>query len=540
MKRRYTSGTIVIEPVEEIEGGIQTEVNFELALVSLVEKLHAYLSRGDVNETYVVITGGYKGFIPWVSLLTFLYDSTYLVYLHEQSQEPLITSSLFLQWDVTKLDEMRTVIRRERITQKEYDALPAPYRLIYDRSNMDYELNALGRIIHNFFKQDPLWRYGYGRPLLQKLKQKAQTLYEILLKCLPRWEHLWIGDQIPETVEHSQRHSMRLMEYAYWLLTYFPELEENLGAEGLFYLISSLWLHDIGHGALFYQDTPVGLMPSMVREYHHLSSAQMIEEGDYLPQEFRKPVALLARFNRQKLPLVGDGSLESKAQELFPDKVEILTLAGGLLGLLDGLDVQMDRVVNKAYKQAREERNRYEIEFYLNRLKQLETGQSSTPGHGHTFHGRLQNLYEAYKQNKDLEQHQTFEEQWKQIAKEAEDHFKVALTNTDGARMQIAMFADRIAFKLGQRYHFDKHSSIALVYLSKGEGETLKVSLRPGEDMEAFNRHAVEIARDILKEVERAQKVPAIGQQIRQVKVYGVFQQSDGQEREEEIRVNGT
>jgi len=240
---------------ESFEGGVSTPERFRTALIKLIEKLHNLLQGSTFDEIYVIITGGYKGFIPWVMLITSMYENTFLVYLHEQSEKPLVAPSLFISWDITKLDEMRMVIRRERLSRQEWKLLPPDYQLLYTTKDEydEYKLNELGKIVKDFFDPDSLWRYGRGRPLLKRLRKKDEKLYQKLMELLPQWEYLWLGDQIPETVEHQQMHSVRLMEYAHWLLTYYPALEEELGPQGLFCLIAALWLHDIGHGALWYR-----------------------------------------------------------------------------------------------------------------------------------------------------------------------------------------------------------------------------------------------------------------------------------------------
>jgi len=143
-------------------------------------------------------------------------------------------------------------------------------------------------------------------------------------------------------------------------------------------------------------------MPSLVRKYHHETSAEMIRKGDYLPEEYREPVALISRFNREHLHLVAQGSdepsLEREASRVCQEKGEKdrLLLVGALLGLLDGLDVQMDRVVSKAYKQEREMRNCVEIETYLKELEYWTKANNDF----NELQAQLRRFYDDYKKGR--------------------------------------------------------------------------------------------------------------------------------------------
>ncbi len=532
----------MIEPLVRIQGGVKTKTAFRTALLKFVVQLQSSLTEGDAERTYVVITGGYKGFIPWVSLLTFLYENTYLVYLHEDSQTVQIAPGLSLSWDLRRLDELRTVIRRDRIEVQEYQSLPEAYQYLYDEESGGYQLNALGKLARMFF-QDATSRYGVGRSLINKLRRRDENLYTILVERLPFWEHLWIGNQIPETVEHERLHSLRLMEYAYWLFTYFPGLEEAIGPKGLLYLISSLWLHDIGHGALDHNGQPVALMPSLVRRYHNSASAAMIRgqgglpEEALLPREYREPVALLAEYNRKHLALTRAqknerdsrgqpkydqrSSLEEVLERAsFQGEAQTLLIVGGLLGLLDSLDVQMDRAVSEEYAKAREARNRMEIEYCLRQLQRAEGSLSPSDLGGvqnASLSESLDGLYKRYKE--DEWRQKTFNGVLDKGIERTERLCEEALRSNNPVLLQVASYANQALFKMRQRDHFEKHASVGLVYLTAREG-TLEVNLRPGEDYEAYTTYIQGIADDIYVESARALGIGQIKNHINQVVVY--------------------
>ena len=137
-----------------------------------------------------------------------------------------------------------------------------------------------------------------GGELLFRLKKISPYLGNYVEKLIEtRWSDLWMGDQIPETVEHSGQHSKRIMEIAGNVMRSL-DIGKPLG-EGkskhlymdrpipLALLISAIYLHDIGHTALTYPVDlksengdvfPLALFPSAVREVHNLLSAEMVRE----------------------------------------------------------------------------------------------------------------------------------------------------------------------------------------------------------------------------------------------------------------------
>lgn len=567
--REYIHGEwgIEAECPPEISGEIHGKTSFKKSLLELMTKLEELLERGEVDRTYVVITGGYKGFIPWVSLVTSLYETAYLVYVHKDSEECLFWPGLYVQWDLRRLDEIRSVVRRRTtIEESERKALSDSARYLYDRveGTPDFKLNALGLMIQRFFKSNRLLRYGYGRPLLLRLKERSSDLYQIIDERLPYWEHLWIGDQIPETVEHSRLHSLRLMEFTYFLLQFFPDLEEKLGAKGLFYLIASLWLHDIGHGALEFDGQPIGMMPSLVRDHHNLTSAkiirhepgfQVLADEALLPEQYRDAVALIAEYNRRKQPLTSEQKAdlekadleeEAKAEALsttFPkpleEKSSELLLATALLGLIDGLDVQADRVVTSEYERMREQRNLYEIETYLQWLQSWSSNiQLPDDAKSLLSYDSLTELYECYRNNPLDEELQKEEGKIKTSIKASKELFYQAETNGDLLHVQWASLANRILFKMAQAPHVAKHAAVDLVYLKRGKNGALHIHLLPAEndDRKAFSdteqkireKALSDIEREIRDEAKRALGVDAFREVIRTIRL---FRHSNEQEQ---------
>jgi hypothetical protein len=93
-----------------------------------------------------------------------------------------------------------------------------------------------------------------GRALLDRIRREDPTLGDYMKgRIAEGWAELWLGDQIPETVEHSRKHSKRLMETTAHFFRAAPETLKDLGLDRpapLALLLSAIVLHDIGHTSI--------------------------------------------------------------------------------------------------------------------------------------------------------------------------------------------------------------------------------------------------------------------------------------------------
>jgi hypothetical protein len=475
-------------------GGVEMDVNtgadFRAGLAEYVKTVIAALNdkpagNGDYVARFLNVTGGYKGLIPVLSLLGFT-ESVNVCYCHEKSGEIILMPELPVAWDRRRLDEVRGYVLRGQVQKEEYEKLPDDFRFLFNvPDGADHcQLSALGELVAKAPGRDLQTRFGYGRYLMRMLEPADA---ELLRRKLPEWEHLWLGDQIPETVEHSRLHTLRLLGFAYQLFSAYPELLKNVGgSHGLYLLICALWLHDIGHSALEYQvdkkHLPLALMPSLVREWHHYTSAWMIRNSSYLDDtKDKEAVALITEYHRGEMVLnTGDDFDDPYGYGIFMRKCPTLAKRldkmvhnGGLpnginpahvlaiaaiLRFLDGCDVQADRVGDEKYRDARELRTKREVEFLEARLAKIEL--SGAPR-------------DSYKEDK-TKRYKAFGNLHEKT--EAEDL----------AKLQVVSLCDQIVFKNKQYEHFKEHQSIELAFLYVNKDRKLRVGLVPARtDCEA-------------------------------------------------------
>ncbi len=354
--------------------------------------------------------------------------------------------------------------------------------------------------------------YGTGEELFRRLRnctggnEWADYLQE-LLTC--KWGELWLGDQIPETVEHSRRHSKRLMELAANFFRCSGKRVKNIGFTDenplpLAILIASIYLHDIGHTALSYPVAvsndvndeklfPLGLFPSAVRELHHILTGEVLmssPERYFMSSKYPdkadvllKCVPLIAAHHRRYTVLrrgdsAGLGSydmimkagnlilgsdrfgetlkpLEERAENIGVP-VEILLNVTALLRVIDGCDVQSDRVISRHYLEYRNQRSIDESRLIqsemMSCIRQLPKGLQNDVKLIAADISDDEICKKIYSQFFDSlselkEQYGT----WRNVQGEALSEF-IALS-----------LANKLAFKREQHLHFQKHQCTGFV-----------------------------------------------------------------------------
>ena len=421
---------------------------------------------------------------------------------------------------------------------------------------------------------------GTGAALFDRLRNagdRGRRLAQHLEKLLAEnWAELWMGDQIPETVEHSRRHSKRLMEFASNLFRCAePQMKALLSLGGdpekpelLALLIASIYLHDIGHTALSFPvkpapghtPFPLGLFPSAVREVHHLLTGELLrqyperffgEEHDSEPFRFLKLcVPLLSEHHRGYTALKdGEGKpselirsvgtllygeekfqetlrpLEARFEEALGDADLPFTADGilkatALLRVIDGCDVQSDRVISREYLRARLDRTQDEAKFLG---AQLEAFAAALP---QPITKHFSDLKQATNRL-DVKQvlAGTFIDEDEAIKKScraiylgvfqaldalrqkhpsAEDRAKGdwgKIQTEEALSFAGLSLANRVAFKWEQFLHFYKHQSVGFVLPVRESDKEVSARLYP-VDAAMCDENTAEIMKSIKGDIE--------------------------------------
>ena len=501
------------------------------------------------EEAIICATGGYK-VISGFAIMYAQLHSIPCLYSFENSPAAYEVMSMPLGFAYASMDEEINMLKAVSMdTEVDRESLPQWLR--------DSEKMA-GTLLKSYAmaREKP---YGTGEEMFRRLRQCkdgnswADYLQELLVS---KWGELWLGDQIPETVEHSRRHSKRLLELAANLFRSAGDKMEAIGftkedPRMFALLIASIYLHDIGHTALSYpvavkqEDIqnenlfPLGLFPSAVRELHHLLTAEVLSsdpERYFLISEHRekgefllKYVPLIAAYNRGYTVLKKDrkaaldnnnrilkaGNLilgEDKfAETLQPQEIKgedgelpvrkLLNITA-ILRVLDGCDVQTDRVVSQHYLNYRNQRSEDEARLIqaemMSCIRQLPSSLQekirAISRSGITekelkncCKGIYSDVFDALKTLR--EQYGT----WRNVQGYALSQF-----------MALSL-ANKLAFKLEQHLHFQKHQSIAFVLpVMDTEKNRIQIRLFPNScDMETIS----DIISDIDGEYEKVKDV---------------------------------
>ncbi len=383
--------------------------------------------------------------------------------------------------------------------------------------------------------------FGHGRNFIDLIRD--EKMINFVNEKIPLWSLRWIGDLIPETVEHSQRHSKRLMEFGFSLVRIMGEknflngIDPDLRKEFYFILAVAMNIHDLGHTVLNYT-TDDGIefcidgLPSVVRDLHSELSYQLIENENLLDgiekidedkekiEKLKKAIMYVSKYHRQYLP-IGENenpsskkftenlkmkikSLEARLNEdeLFKDSKEwkkMIMLAARWLKFIDSTDVQSDRTVMDEYTQIRVQRTKDEIEslcydFLANNsmLSKLDMAEKI-----------LRTLKYLNAQN------------WKaldSVACEIEDLvYKEIRSKLENATDKKVIFideyikkADRIAFKSRQFQHFEKHQAVKSIMpeFYNPKEKTLYIKIYP--EKKVPEERVEDIKKDINDEFKKS------------------------------------
>jgi putative CRISPR-associated protein (TIGR02619 family) len=466
-----------------------------------LKKLKA-LADEENAEFVILSSGGYK----ILSDYSYLFSTIFKVpvyYVHEKMSKLVSIPLAPLYWDYRVFVNMTTRLKK---TPEFFD----PLELIKDSiEEIKYDLI-------------------YNEPVVDMVKDDSYR--EILKSAIPIWHNLWIGDLIPETVEHSQKHSRRLLERFEMILEdfrksdfdFFEEYEletEDEINKFLFLLIASAYLHDIGHTVLAFETEDgefksLKNFPEVVREFHNVFSVYEISrkrnflELEKLNEKLFNALRLVVLYHRKKMNLVKPLDIdfsnykERYAKDLLEktlkyenkldysplvenkifhdledEKIKKITLkVAAFLKFLDELDVQADRVVDKYYQSVRQERTKEEVEEII-KLKNLSN-----------YEKFLEFNEEAFKKLEDLRK-EKYNEMYKRLFDGYEIDQQFELAN------EI-----KIIFKISQFEHFKKHSSIEYVIPEIENGKLIiKIS---GKDENICD----EVKKDIEDQINRLKK----------------------------------
>ncbi len=482
------------------------------------------------KEILIDVTGGQK-YPGIMASLYCIFNNLPFFYIFEGEVSLAKFPPVPASWDFGAIDEalaafnsilIRNTTRsseRNHLKYSEYCSLPETFRNLYTASSHENDLTSSLplHVIESKYRKARGLPFGYGEDFLKLLDNDYSCTenYKNYLRKMIRevWSLQWIGDQIPETVEHSQRHSKRLMEFTVNLINTIGEenflngVPKRLKNEFYFVLAIAMNVHDLGHTKLTYKlgdgrILPLDSLPCVVRDLHHELSYQMLEDDNKFklfgeekapcdPQtwkDIKTAVKLVTRYHREYMPISGKpGKLKDivKMLSLEPeplDKVvaasfadedwqKLTIMASRWLKFIDGTDVQSDRTVEKNYFKTRVLRTITEIEALGVELESNTEISPSIRSEVSDLVGEVSKLRASFeasgyksmnrdlaisisKKASELEKNTLYPMIWKRI-----DECKGTITMPNWLKL-----LSKLSFKAVQFPHFEKHNMVNYVY----------------------------------------------------------------------------
>lgn len=561
-----------LEDIHPIKIEVLDREKFLGSVAVLFQEFDRQLEQEGPEQPVFCASGGYKSIVAFMVMYAQLHSIPCL-YTFEGAPQAFELMHIPLGYAIGTLDEEISLLKAIGSRKEDLESNMGVPQWVSDT-------RPLAPMLIKSYERGRRQACGTGAALFDRLRDTgdrgrslAQHLEELLAE---NWAELWMGDQIPETVEHSRRHSKRLMEFASNLFRCAePQMKALLSLgeapakpELLALLIASIYLHDIGHTALSFPvrptprhaPFPLGLFPSAVREVHHLLTGELLrqyperffgEEHDSKSFRFLKLcVPLLSEHHRGYTALNGS---EGKPSELIrsvgtllygkekfqatlrplevrfeealgnadlPFTADGILKATALLRVIDGCDVQSDRVISREYLRARLDRTQDEAKFLG---AQLEAFIAALP---QQIAQRFSDLKQAT-HSLDVKQvlAGTFIDEDEVIKKSCKDIYREVFRALEDLRQKhpseedraerdwgkiqtedASLFAglslaNRVAFKWEQFLHFYKHQSVGFVLPVGKSGKEVSVRLYPA-DAAMCDPSTAKIMESIEKDIE--------------------------------------
>jgi len=373
------------------------------------------IMQREKNLILINITGGYKSPLPYLVLLGLCTAQAEIFYLYELSPKIIWMPKLPISFDLLTWRDLRgyllSIPHMEEVPIGWLEEAIGEFRNLFEIAGEQVypqpqmaklRLNPVGKAFVRYYRQKKagdITQFGRGYLLTDHIQNEKKRL--ALRQCIDRWQYISIGDQIPETVEHSRGHSQRLLEIAAQML--FPVLHGEPGKESflgknleerdnnLIALLSGIWLHDIGHSWGYVHQAKDGKyyldansksfltknFYQLTRDLHHFLSAEMIhrekdelfkslkdekwqKDPDVFDDEMVQAIEDICLYHRQTMPVnEGEAGTYPLVGKISLPLVKItntrvnVPLITAILRIIDEGEEQEERAIGDAYLMVR-------------------------------------------------------------------------------------------------------------------------------------------------------------------------------------------
>lgn len=237
------------------------------------------------KEIYLLISGGYKSIVPYTTLIGLLTRHG-LYYIYEDSDQLLELPNLPISIDMNVFRPNFNFIKNIQVTNNRsyLDSLSPDLQSLFevDCSGNIKPTPVLDFLIQRYTdtisKSSLTLQAGNMTVLTYLKKENREDLLNKFIKLNEIGPFLWIGDKVPEMVDHALKHHDNLFTITDIIIA--PILNGQfsncngklfLSPEELFILLCTIYLHDFGHVLSSFPSSPDRkLLASEIREYHHV------------------------------------------------------------------------------------------------------------------------------------------------------------------------------------------------------------------------------------------------------------------------------
>jgi len=362
-------------------------------LSNIVKKIE---DNQEKYEIIIVATGGYKSLVPYLTLAGILYKKK-IIYIYEDSDKILELPNMPVDIDFERFKINYPLLRN--INNADVDS----YKVYYDNLQEDFKTlieskdeegktvyihkSILTFLINRYLSlnyKSSLTITSQKDTLIKYLERDNNKLdlRRLFIKFSEISPNFWLGDKIPEMVDHALKHHSNLFEITELILLPILNKDKNfLSPEYLFILLSAIYFHDWGHSLSYFPGKEDRLLlPTEIRDYHHILGYERlkneawrnklfdllnltelsINDADSFWNNYLHAISLIGLYHRKDMPICGDDtfycpinksnykSLEETIKNVnFEEKTldfEEMKFIVSLFRVIDSIDTQYTRI----------------------------------------------------------------------------------------------------------------------------------------------------------------------------------------------------
>jgi len=348
---------------------------FEQGLRELTDKIVEIIreQKNNANQIIINATGGYKPESTYATLAGIL-QKVEIKYLHEEFDNLVELPPIPISFDLSLFHRNRIWIELARGGNKEaYNKLSPQLQSLFISTNNSVVITPLGEILWNAYRStiSPAGRKLPEIGLINKLNSGDQKK---VFQFIKQWDSLWIGDQVPQMVDHEQNHCQNVLTLADEAL--IPILEKQndfLNEKEIYYLISAIFLHDIGHSEI--EEGGNLLTLEEIRKKHGELTYQKIKNNysDFGFKAFNEEANLIATICKYHLKKFDLNNLD-EIKQIGDNRIRVRFIVA-LLRLFDACDCQVSRAGDEPLREMRLRANKREREVCKKLLESNPQGK---------------------------------------------------------------------------------------------------------------------------------------------------------------------